>query len=195
MDIFKNAIYTAPCGSTGPSGMSESAVRHPSGQGSGTALQRRLRSLIAGEVVNIPLQAAIWYGIVGFPATWANLVGFAVFSLLLIQGAAYWAAKLEQLRNRRALPRGMSAFAVARVANLAVLGAGLLATGAAVLTDPGRGSLPGLGFALFAVLEHVNYFHTQLMHDTVADLRRFRAVGFRRSQLARDLARHSKTSP
>ncbi len=149
---------------------------------------------MVGELVNIPLQAGIWFGMIGFPLTWANLAGFALFSLLLIQGAAYWAAKLDQLRNRRSLPRGLAVFALARKVNPALLGAGLLATGAAVVTDPGGGSWPGLAFALFAVLEQINYFSAQLMHDTAADLRRLRTVGFRRSQLARDLARHGAAS-
>lgn len=153
------------------------------------ALRRRLRSLAVLEAANIPLQAFIWFGLIGLPATWPNLTGFALFVILLIQGTAYWAAKLDQLRHRRPHPRGLPAFALARKLNPALLAAGLPATGAAVLADPGAGSWPGLGFALFTVLEHVNYFHVQLMHDTAADLRRLRTVGLRRSQLARDLAR------
>ena len=89
---------------------------------------RRLRSLALGELVNIPLQAWLWFGLLGFPAT------------------AAWAR-------------------------------------------PGRGSWLGLGFALFAVLEHVNYFHLQLMHGTRADLRRLLATGLHRSHLATDLSR------
>ncbi|GGP12818.1 hypothetical protein GCM10012278_62110 [Nonomuraea glycinis] len=150
---------------------------------------RRLRSLAILEVANIPLQAFIWFGMIELPTTWPNLTGFTLFAILLIQGAAYWSAKLDQLRTRRPHPRGLAAFAVARKLNPLLLTAGLLATGAAVLTDPGGGVWPGLGFALFAVLEHVNYFYVQLMHDTAADLRRLRTVGLRRSQLARDLAR------
>ncbi|MGN9786012.1 hypothetical protein ACTMTF_31610 [Nonomuraea sp. ZG12] len=157
--------------------------------GARDALRRRLRSLAVLEVANIPLQAFAWFGAIGFPATGANLTGFALFVIILIQGAAYWAAKLDQLRNRRPHPRGLAAFAAARKVNPVLLAAGLLVTGAAALADPGVGSWPGLGFALFAVLEHVNYFHVQLMHDTAADLRRLRTVGLRRSQLARDLAR------
>jgi hypothetical protein len=62
-------------------------------------------------------------------------------------------------------------------------------TGYAVLVGPGAGSWPGLGFAVFAVLEHVNSFHVQLMHDTAADLRRLRTTGLHASHLARDLRR------
>lgn len=74
-------------------------------------LRRRLRYLAVLEVANIPLQAFLWFGLTGLPATWPNLTGFTLFAVLLIQGAAYWAAKLGQLRTRRPHPRGLAAFA------------------------------------------------------------------------------------
>ncbi len=150
---------------------------------------RRLRSLAALELVNVPLQAWVWFGLIGLPVRAPNGVGFALFALLLVEGAGYWAAKLRQLRRQaRALP-AERVFRAARGVNPVLLAAGLAVTGYAAVTDPGRGTWPGLGFAAFAVLEHVNYFHVQLMHDTAADLRRLRSVGPRRSHLARDLRR------
>ncbi|MER5323898.1 hypothetical protein [Streptosporangium roseum] len=155
--------------------------------------QRRLRSLAWLELLNIPLQAVIWFGKVGFPVTAANSVGFALFALLLLEGAGYWAAKLRQIATRnRSLP-GAGAFVVARRGNVAVLVAGLLFIVWAVVVDPGAGSWPGLGFGLFAVLEHVNYFHVQLMYDTAEDLRYLRSRGLRRAHLARDLAVRART--
>ena len=56
-----------------------------------------------------------------------------------------------------------------------------------VIRDPGADTVPGLAFAVFAVLEYVNYFHVQLMYDTSADLRHLLTRGFRRAHLARDL--------
>ncbi|MEV7230068.1 hypothetical protein AB0M79_24085 [Polymorphospora sp. NPDC051019] len=151
------------------------------------AIERRLRSLAVFEAANIPLQAVIWFGVLGLPGSAANLAGFALFVLLLAEGTAYWAAKLRQLRRAgRRLP-GLAFFRVVRVVNVPLLAAGLALAGYAVATDPGRASWPGLGFAVFAVLEHVNYFHLQLMHDTVADWRRLRRGGLHRSHLARDL--------
>ncbi|MEV4185165.1 hypothetical protein AB0J28_27455 [Streptosporangium canum] len=151
-------------------------------------VQRRLRSLVWLESLNIPLQAVVWFGVVGFPVTAGNSVGFALFALLLLEGAGYWSAKLRQIATRdRSLP-GAGAFVVARRGNVAVLAAGLLFIVWAVVIDPGAGSWPGLGFGLFAVLEHVNYFHVQLMYDTVEDLRYLRSRGLRRAHLARDLA-------
>jgi hypothetical protein len=152
-------------------------------------LRRRLRSLAAMELVNIPLQGAVWFGLVGLPATLPNLIGFALFAALLIEGAAYWAAKLHQMRRRRRRLPGEPAFRVARAINPLFLATGVVITGYAAAADPGRASWPGLVFALLACLEHVNYFHVQLMHDTLSDLRRFRSVGLRSSHLARDIAR------
>jgi hypothetical protein len=149
----------------------------------------RLRSLAALELMNIPLQGWVWFGLVGLPTTTTNLVGFGLLALLLIEGAAYWVAKRHQVSVRRRHLPGLAAFRVARIVNPLLLAAGLVATGQAAAMDPGRTSWPGLAFTLFAVLEHVNYFHVQLMHDTAADLRRLRLVGLRASHLARDITR------
>ncbi|MFI0714569.1 hypothetical protein ACH4SK_28850 [Streptomyces inhibens] len=150
-------------------------------------IQRRLRSLAFLELFNIPLQAALWFGKVGFPITPANAVGFALFALLLLQGAAYWLAKLRRVAiPGNSLP-GARTFAAVRVLNVPVLIAGVLFTLRAVCVDAGSGSWPGLVFALFAVLEYINYFHTQLMYDTREDLRHLRNHGLRRAHLARDL--------
>ncbi|MGH3648009.1 MAG: hypothetical protein ACRDTM_12640 [Micromonosporaceae bacterium] len=144
------------------------------------------------EVVNIPFQATVWFGIVGLPTTLPNLAGFCLFAVLLVEGAGYWLAKLYQLRTREPALPGVSIFCAARVVNPVLLAIGVSVTGYAVANAPGLASWPGLGFALFAVLEHVNCFHVQLMHATTADLRRLRSGGLRRSHLARDLKRPSR---
>ncbi|WP_246001450.1 hypothetical protein [Allorhizocola rhizosphaerae] len=152
------------------------------------AVTRRMRNLATLELWNIPLWAAIWFGLWHFPLTAANVVGFALFALLLVQGAAYWLLKLHQLRSRRPDLPGVGAFRVLRVVNLPIIAGALVVTAHAAVASPGRASWLGLGLAIFGALEHVNYFHVQLMHDTAADLRRLRQVGLRRSHLARDLA-------
>lgn len=150
-------------------------------------IRRRLRSLALLELANIPLQFVIWFRIIDLPVTAPNIVGFALFAILLVEGTAYWTAKLRQPPGAP-LP-GASAFAAARRGNLVLLPAGLLYVGWSVGRDPGADNLLGLGFALFAVLEHVNYFHIQLMYDNAEDLRYLRTHGLRRSHLSRDLAR------
>ncbi|GAB7048742.1 hypothetical protein [Catenuloplanes indicus] len=143
-----------------------------------TRVRRRLRSLATLELINIPLWAWVTFGVLDIAPTAPALTGFALFALLLLQGAAYWLAKLRQ--TGRTVP-GLWFFRAARLINPALLLAGLLLT---ALTQ----SWPGLFFTAFATLEHINYFHTQLMHDTRADLHRLTRVGLRRSHLARDLA-------
>ena len=149
---------------------------------------RRLRSLARLELFNIPLQAVLWFGLVGFPVTAGNIVGFALFALLLVEGAGYWLAKLRQIATCATCLPAAGAFVIARRGNVAALVAGLSFIVWSVVNDPGAGSWPGLGFGLFAVLEQVNYFHVQLMYDTAEDLRYLRAKGLRRAHLARDLA-------
>jgi hypothetical protein len=154
-------------------------------------LHKRLRSLAVLELLNIPLQAILWFGILDFPPTLANVTGFVLCSALLVQGAAYWIAKLRQLREWRDRLPGIRYFAVARPLNVIALVFGVWFTGWAVLVQPGSESWLGLGLTLFAVLEYVNYFRVQLMHDTAADLRRLIQRGLRPAHLARDLAAHT----
>ncbi|MEU4830722.1 hypothetical protein [Streptosporangium sp. NPDC023615] len=155
-------------------------------------VQRRLRSLAWLEALNVPLQAAIWFGVLGLPVTAGNAAGFALFALLLLEGAGYWSAKLRQIATRDRFLPGRRAFEILRRGNVAVLAVGLLFVAGTVVVDPGIGSWPGLGFGLFAVLEHVNYFHVQLMYDTAEDLRHLRSHGLRRAHLARDLVLHEE---
>jgi hypothetical protein len=158
-------------------------------------IRKRLRSLAILELINVPLQAVVWFGVVGFPVTAANVGGFALFALVLLEGAGYWWAKLRRITVAGRLLPAAGVFAAARVANVLVLIVGLLFGVWAVITAPGTGSWPGLGFAIFAALEHVNYFHVQLMYDNVEDLRYLRTHGLRRAHLGRDLALKTRTHP
>ncbi|NVI90597.1 hypothetical protein [Actinomadura sp. BRA 177] len=156
-------------------------------------VRRRLRSLAWLELFNVPLQAAVWFGVVGLPMTAANMVGFTMFAVLLVVGAGYWLAKLRQISGPGVSLPGAGVFAVTRVTVAPLLAVGVLALVGWVVAVPGAGSWPGLGFGLFAVLEYVNYFHVQLMYDTGEDVRYLRSHGLRRAHLARDLAVHRKS--
>ncbi|WP_033342882.1 hypothetical protein [Catenuloplanes japonicus] len=144
-----------------------------------TPVRRRLRTLATLELINIPLFAWVIFGVLDRPPAVPTLLGFGMFALLLVEGAAYWTAKLR--RTGRPLP-GLGLFRAARLLNPVLLAATLIVT-------VGTGAWLGAGLTVFAVLEYVNYFHVQLMHDTRADLHRLFTRGFRRSHLARDLAR------
>lgn len=150
-----------------------------------------LRSLAVLELVNVPLFALVLFRLLGVPATPANLVGFGLFALLLVQGSAYWWLKVRQLRARAPRPAGMPLFRVLKPVNVLLL----LAGGAVILwgltTDVRWTRVwPGLGLWLFTILEYVNYFHVQLSHQTGADLARlWRTMRLHRSHLSRDMAR------
>ncbi|OOC56979.1 hypothetical protein NOSIN_04695 [Nocardiopsis sinuspersici] len=143
------------------------------------------------ELANIPLFAVVLFPLLGVPASPANLTGFALFALLLVQGGAYWWIKVRQLRTRARAPEGMPVFRVLRRVNPPLLLAGGAVVAAALAEGvPWTRVWPGLGLWLFAVLEHVNYFHVQLSHQTRADLSRLlRTRRLHRSHLSRDMAR------
>lgn len=154
---------------------------------------RRVRTLAILEFVNVPLIAVVVAGVLGMPLTAANLTGLALVLAVLVEGGAYWWLKLGQLTAGSPSPAGIGVYRHLARANVALLAGGAVIVGAGVVVGgPGAGVWPGVALWVFAVLEHVNYFHVQLMHDTRADLSRlFRTRRLHRSHLARDLARHS----
>jgi len=155
------------------------------------ALRSRMRFLAVVEAFNVGWLALMLFGAARVPPSAANVVGYGLVALLVSQGAWYWAAKDRQLRDRARAPAGLGAFRVLRWVNPCLLGAGLAVIGPAAWQQPGARSLPGLAFLAFAVVEHVNYFHLQLQHDTRADLRRLaRTRRLHPSHLAIDLRRH-----
>jgi heme A synthase len=63
-------------------------------------IRRRLRSLALLELANIPLQAFIWFGLVGFPVTPTNIMGFSLFALLL-----WWGLRIGPPNSGRCQPQ------------------------------------------------------------------------------------------
>jgi len=156
------------------------------------AVLQRMRTLAILEFLNIGILG--WAAFVALPARpeVGNLVGFALTALLLVEGGSYWALKAHQLTSRQRLPRGLGVFRVLRPVNVVALGVGGVIVWYAAATSPGWGSIPGVVFWLLALLEHVNYFTWQLMHDTRVDLSRLlRTRRLHPSHLAVDLKRHS----
>lgn len=152
-------------------------------------VRRRIRSMAILEAGNIALYGVVFFGILGLPPRAANVVGFGAFAFLLIQGSLYWVTKLWQLRRRSNLPPGIDVFAILRVVDPVVLIVASALVVGSIVVDPALSSIVGVLFTLAAIAEYVNYFHVQLMHDNVADLRRLRRSGLRSSVLARDLRR------
>lgn len=157
-------------------------------------MMRRTRLLAMGEAFNVVFFPVLFLGLVGVEPSLANLVGLGSMVLVLGEGCAYWILKYRQLLRSRPHPRGMVAFRGLMCANIGLLAIGFLV----ICTGFVGGGNPwiALAFWAFAVLEHINYFHVQLMCDTKADLRRLMALKRpRRSHLAADLARTAPRTP
>lgn len=154
---------------------------------------KRLRILWTAEAVNVALVPGVTVylvvlagGSVGLPM----ISGGLLCAALLVLGTLYWRAKLAQLRrDARALP-GRQAFA--RAKPVAAFAVAVTAAGWVVPLVAGPADAAGLVGGVFlwtmGLLEYVNYFHRQVMHDTRADVRRLMATRrLRRSFLALDL--------
>jgi hypothetical protein len=155
-------------------------------------VRRRLRTLAILEAVNVGFLPLLLFGPISVTVTGFNIVGVVLIMGVLVQGSGYWFVKLRQLKHKSRLPVGLEWFRRFRSTNVIVLGCCWLAGLVGTFTQPWRNALPGLAFTSFAVLEHVNYFYIQLMHDTSNDVRRLLRRGFRRSSLARDLDRAAR---
>lgn len=167
-------------------------------------IERRLAGywkLEAANVVLVPAAALILAASFEWTLGAASYFAILPVCLLLAIGAQYWRAKLAQLRSGEALPH-----AVGLIARLQWPSAAL--TGLAAVLAGASWAIPGLAasqgdrwlsavLALLAGLEYVNYYHRQVQHfDHWPDfLRLLTGRGFRRSQMAVDIARWHAGAP
>jgi hypothetical protein len=128
-----------------------------------STLLRRFHSLALGEATNVVLQPLIFLGWLDVPPSLANLVGFGLFILILIQGSAYWLVKHRQIKQGLSEPSGIHIFAILQWINAGALAVGILLLLPTVAANATTSSWPGLVFWACALLEYVNYFHIQLI--------------------------------
>lgn len=159
-------------------------------------LSIRLKHLRSREgLVAILLPAVIawsWWDRGGDVAWGLRLAALALLAYILIQGTFYWHLKLRSLEGQTPLPsyfRGV--FTGFKWSNLVAIGA-LLAS--PLLVDRTSVSGPDLGWTAGllagAVLEHINYYHYQLMYDTRASFGHLLRNGrLRKAALGTDIAR------
>ncbi|MFP7722809.1 hypothetical protein [Lysobacter sp. A3-1-A15] len=140
--------------------------------------------------VALAVLPAYWMS-AGAEVAWSvRLPPLLLVCYILVQGALYWALKYRQYARGVALPLWLAGlfrfFRLSNVIALAVAAVALVFTfqrGAAA-TDLAWGA----GLWAFAMLEHINYYHWQLMYDTRGALRRLRQTRrLRRPMLAEDI--------
>lgn len=128
------------------------------------------------------------------PRTW-YLTAYSVFLVcyILVQGSLYWHLKMQALRRRhRVLPAYFPfLFTWLHRSTCALLA--FFPVFALVSWSAQQASVAELfwssAIAGFALLEYINYYHYQLKHDTVNDLRYLlRYKRFRKAPLSVDLA-------
>lgn len=135
----------------------------------------------------------------GWPSDMAGAIVLALANIALIigltVGTLFWlavAARIE--RNPFPMKQALRVASIARSPMLIIVVAATAGV-VALITIHGwsiSNDVVAL-ITLLAVLEYVNYYHVQLQHfDNAADLKRlFSGHGFRRSHLARELAKQS----
>lgn len=129
-------------------------------------------------------------------STWI-LAGYALFlvAFILVQGTLYWHLKAQTIEHNRAFPAFFQplflGFHGLNRALLILFPLLVIGTWLAGYTAPIE-IIWASGLWLFAALEHINYYHYQLMHDTLNDLAYLRRhKKLRRARLAKDLVKAS----
>lgn len=162
---------------------------------------RRLRWLRNWELfdVGLFLTLLVWWVTARDPSTWLlTAFGVSLVCYLLLQGGFYWHLKAQAVASRSGrLPAYFCGlFTHLRYSSLVLLACfPLIVVSARTVNSTTLSELlRSSAIGAFAALEYVNYYHYQLMHDTVNDLRYLKMHRrLRRAPLADDLARcHNK---
>jgi hypothetical protein len=166
------------------------------------ALKKRLTYLRDREALAAFLLPAVivykWQDAGGQVSWGIRLGALFLLSYILLQGTWYWHLKLRVVGNGKPLPayfhRLFYAFWWSNLAGMGALLAALLGAGALSLSSSDIKWCAGL--LAGALLEHINYYHYQLMYDTRAAfdfLRRNRRL--RKAALGLDMARVRQAAP
>jgi hypothetical protein len=163
-----------------------------------SAITRRLRYLRSGECFNViflPAVLAFVLWAVRAPTYLFYSYAMGIICFILIQGGLYWHLKLAVAMGRApGLPDGFARwYTTLQRSNVVLLGLYPLLAVVAVLTGATRGLeiLWATLLVVFAALEHINYYHWQLMYDSARDLQwLLRHRRLRRAHLGEEL-KHS----
>jgi hypothetical protein len=155
---------------------------------------RRLRYLRNNEALGSTL---LWVGLCLWlgrsSSSWLpSVAAMSAVSFILIQGVIYWHLKLVAVREKSPVLPGYfrALFVGFKRANMIVIaGAAYLAFSQLGAVRSGVWRIIPCALLAFAILEHINYYEYQLMHDNRRDWRYLvRNRRLRRSPLALDLA-------
>lgn len=166
------------------------------------ALSSRLQYLRNAEALcclALPLALCLhWHKSAAAVAWELRAPALALVCYLLLQGVLYWHLKLGSVVRRQPLPAYFQPlFRVLKTTNLFCIAAvAAFVSFVAFFAARSSAGTPladlawSYGLLAFAVLEHINYYHYQLMYDTRAALASLRRNGrLRKAALGLDLRR------
>jgi hypothetical protein len=165
-------------------------------------LIKRLRSLRNLEFFNIFFLPACLYFVLSIRGTtnWqAHFVSMMSICVILAQGVFYWHLKLQSIRKSEiTLPAyAYQIFSFFKRANLLlfVIYPGMYSLGKTTQSVDFGVSIWSNLLYIFGILEYVNYYHYQLSHDNLKDIRYLiKHKKIRRSPLWTDLAQNRERS-
>ena len=150
-----------------------------------------LRNGEAFAAVALPTVLSMIWETTGDPVAWGKrCAAMAMVVYILLQGMLYWQLKLQSTVRRQPLPAYFQPlYRFFKYSNVVAI------AGVAVLIASSRGGSADLwwscGLLAFAVLEHINYYHYQLMYDTRGAFDYVRRNGrLRRAALGLDIRRN-----
>lgn len=163
-------------------------------------LSIRLRYLRSREALAAILLPAViawrWWDRGGDIAWSMRITALALLAYILVQGTLYWHLKLRSLETQTPLPSYFpTLFRGFKWSNVIAIGALLLVL---LLIDKRSVTEADIGWTVGllagAILEHINYYHYQLMYDTRSSISHLRRNGLRKAALGLDMMRSgSKT--
>ncbi len=152
-----------------------------------------LRAMEALAAIVLPIIFAMDWRRSAIGVHWPlGIAALVSVSYLLLQGSLYWQLKHRALSQSAPLPAYFGTlFKVLKVSNHVLFGVVGLAFAIQIQTAGWSAQLAWpLGIFLFAVLEHINYYHYQLMYDTSGSVRYvLRNRRLRKAALGVDLKR------
>lgn len=147
---------------------------------------RNVESIFSAAL--LPTLAGYWWGTATQVAWSVRIPPLVLVCYILGQGAFYWHLKLRQYGRGSVLPPWLpTVFRAFFRTNVIGLAAVSLVVGSALARGMARVDVVW-GFSLwaFAALEHINYYHWQLMYDTRGALRRLKRTRRLRTSLLAD---------
>lgn len=169
-----------------------------------TKVRKKLFQLFTGELAATISFAFLWLlylqmfeSVYSYLTSFSTLFAFGLLEFISCQGSYYWFLKWRQVINKNYLNlpnKQLRLFTAFKRINLAFIAVGVII----LIYEFMSVSVVFNWFLflfLFAIIEHVNYYHIRLSYLSIDELRDFfRQKKLRRSKLANELKQIQKSS-